>query len=261
MSPERRFENRRAHESKASQLDLGDERKIIARIVVMPRTKKKASKQKRSLRVARSSFRRSTKQAAGSRKRETRNEKRTSVPAIYTKQKRSLHLGMHFFIAGSAIAVLLGLAFFERGTFATNPSSAKEQSPMTIGLEYASPLSLSVLLARKEGAGYVSITNQSNDEIHVSVPSEWKRTEVTGAAIEKIKPDIPVFGFTRWNLPALAGMKMLLPEVPSGILFDSVSEAVAAVDLKTIDLTTNSVSSKVVLLQKQTYVPLWGTEE
>ncbi len=172
---------------------------------------------------------------------------------------RSLHLGMHLIIAGSAIAVLLLLGIIERNTFATRGTNA-EVVPSTIGLEHSAPLSLSMLFAKKDHAGYVSITNESNETIHLSVPSDWTRTEVTGADIKDVTHEIPVFGFTRWTLPGKAGIKMLQPESPAAIFFDSQSQATAAVDVKSIDLTTMSVSNKVVLVQKQTLVPLWGQE-
>lgn len=183
-----------------------------------------------------------------------------AAPKKTVTQARSLHLGMHLIIAGSAIAVLLLLGIIERNTFATRGTNAAEVVPSTIGLEHNAPLSLSMLFAKKDHAGYVSITNESNETIHLSVPSDWTRTEVTGAEIKDVTHEIPVFGFTRWTLPGKAGIKMLQPESPAAIFFDSQSEATAAVDVKSIDLTTMSVSNKVVLVQRQTLVPLWGQE-
>ena len=186
-----------------------------------------------------------------------------TAPAVTMKAKkpaRSLHLGVQLAIAGSAIAVLLLLAAVERNVFATRGSDAAAV-PVTISLEHESPLSLSLLFAKKETAGYVSIRNGSTEDIHVSVPSSWMRSEVTGAEISDVKSDIPVFGFTRWSLPKGAGMKMLLPESPEAVFIDSTSNAVTAVDLKAIDLTTSQVSNKVVLVQKQSLIRLWTDAE
>jgi hypothetical protein len=172
---------------------------------------------------------------------------------------RSLHLGTHFAIASSAIAVLLVLGFFDRATFSTLLGHASENAvTATIGLEYDAPLSLAVLFARKDGAGYVSIANKSDQTIHVSTPSTWSRTEVTGVPLSSVTQEIPVFGFTRWSLPPHAGVRMLMPEAPASVFFDSPSAATAAVELQTIDLTTLDVSNKVLLVQKQALVSLWG---
>lgn len=192
-----------------------------------------------------------------------RTAKKPSTMKVKTPVKatrRNLHLGMHLAIAGSAIAVLFFLGVVERNLFATRGSNA-ETVPATIGLEHDSPLSLDVLFARKEGAGYVSIVNGSSETIHLSVPSSWSRTEVTGAQLSDVVSDIPVFGFTRWSLPGNAGIKMVLPEAPEAVFFDSTSDSTTAIDLKTIDLETSQVANKVVLVQKQSLVELWGNDE
>lgn len=180
-----------------------------------------------------------------------------AVPAKKPSFFKRLHLGMHLTIAGSAIAVILMLGMVDRATFSTGRSNAAQSMPSTIGLEHDGPLTLSVLIARKEKAGYVSLTNGSDETIHVSVPSDWQRSEVTGAPLSAVTSDIPVFGFTRWSLPARAGIKMLLSVAPDSLFFDSTSKASTAVDLQTVDLVTLQTSSRVVLLQTQLLVPLW----
>lgn len=184
-----------------------------------------------------------------------------TMTPIAAKPARNLHLGMHAIIAGSAICVMLLLGVIERNTFSTLQGDAEDAVPVTIGLEHDGPLSMSILFARKESAGYVSITNQSSETIHINLPSNWSRTEVTGADLKDVTQDIPVFGFSKWKLPGKAGMKLLMPEAPSAVFFDSVSASTAAIDLKTIDLATLGVTNKVVLVQKQTLVPLWGENE
>ncbi len=180
---------------------------------------------------------------------------------VAKKPGPKLHLGMHLIIAGSAICVMLLLGVLEKNTFATNKSAAENAVPSAIGLEHSAPLSMSILFARKASAGYVSITNQSSETIHINLPSTWTRTEVTGASLNAVTQDIPVFGFTRWTLPGNAGMKLLMPTAPSAILFDSTSTSTAAIDVKTIDLSTLDVTNKVVLVQKQALVMLWGQGE
>ncbi len=184
-----------------------------------------------------------------------------TIKPLITKKPRSLHLGMHAIIAGSAICVMLLLGVLERNTFVTKQSSAEDAVPATIGIEHNAPLSMSILLARKEQAGYVSITNQSSGTIHINLPSVWTRTEVTGALLKDVAQEIPVFGFSRWTLPGKAGMKLLMPSAPSALFFDSVSASTAAIDLKTIDLTTYDVTNRVILVHKQTLVPLWTSGE
>jgi hypothetical protein len=169
-------------------------------------------------------------------------------------------LGIQLVIAGSAVAVLMLLGLVEKGTFATGMSDAATV-PVTIGLEHDKPLSLGVLFARKDHAGYVILDNKSNDLIHLSVPSTWSRMEVSGAKLADVTQDIPVFGFTRWALPAHASIQMLLPEAPSAVYFDSPTMSTAIVDLKMVDLPTLSASNRVILVQKEALVPLWSEQE
>ena len=178
---------------------------------------------------------------------------------------RSLSLGPQFLIAGSAIALLLLLANVDRATFATRPSNAAgpggSGSPVAIGLEHDAQASITMLLARKEGAGYASVSNESDVPLFISLPADWKRTEVSGASLEAVKAEIPVFGFKRWTLPAKSAMKLEFPSAPSMLLFDNSSPSIAMVDLTTVDLGTRAAENKVVLVQTQTNVELWKTEE
>ncbi len=172
-----------------------------------------------------------------------------------------MNVAMHLLIAGSAIAVLLLLGVVESGTFSTGKSKAQGNVPVSIGLEHEGPLSVSALFAKKENVGYLSFTNRSSATIHVSFPSSWRRTEVSGAPIAEFESDIPVFGFTRWNIPPYAGIKMILPEAPSAVLFDSSSKFTAAVELSMVDLDTLNQSDRVLLVQRQALAPLWEGEE
>lgn len=182
------------------------------------------------------------------------------TPVTELPPRRSYHLGMQLAIAASAVVVLVLLSAIERNTFATKPGDAAAP-PVTIGLEHEAPLSLTILFAKKETSGYVSLANLSGESIHISVPSRWKRSEVTGTDISNVVQEVPVFGFTRYSLPPGAGMKMLLPESPSSVLFDSTSDAIATIDLKTVDLTTSQMNRRVLLLQKQLLAPLWIESE
>jgi hypothetical protein len=200
----------------------------------------------------------------------SRPAKRTKVSAVQAKRVatkktftiRSLHIGTHLAIAGSAIAVLLLLGYVDRNTFATLASHATGQSnTATIGLEHDQPLKLSVIIARKDGAGYASITNNTPNTVHISTPSAWNRVEVTGAPITSVVQEIPVFGFTRWTLPPNAGIRLFMPSVPDAVFFDSPSPVTAAVELQAVDLNTSLVNNRVVLVQKQALANLWTTEE
>jgi len=171
---------------------------------------------------------------------------------------RSLHLGTHFFIAVAAFGVLALLGAIDHDKFATRLSSAKLENSATIALEYEGPLSISMLVARKPGAGYASLTN-GNQQIVLHVPSSWTRTEVTGASLSDVRAGVPTFGFTSWTLPPRAGIKFSVPSMPETLIFSTTSSATAAINLKTVDLAEGAADagSRVVLLKGTAAAPLW----
>lgn len=175
--------------------------------------------------------------------------------------RKELHLGMHLIIAGSAIAVLMLLGIVDRVTFSTLLSKAAQPSPVTIGIEHDRPAVLTLMIARKNISGYASIVNESSEGIHVSIPSEWKRIEVTGTALMNVTENVVISGFTRYELPAGAGIKMLLPVAPSSLFFESPSESTAAINLQTIDLRDQSVMNKTMLFKDNALARLWESEE
>ena len=172
-----------------------------------------------------------------------------------------LQIFLQLIIATSAMTVLFLLGVVDHVTFSTVPGSAADARPVTINVEHTNPITLSVLIARKEQSGYVSLVNQSNENIFVSVPSDWKRTEVTGSPISAVTQDMLVFGFTRWALPAHTGMKMMMADAPTSLYFKGNSAATAAIDMQTVDLTTLRASSRVVLVQSGAVAQLWKSEE
>jgi hypothetical protein len=194
----------------------------------------------------------------------TAKMKKHAVKKPLTAKQRSANFVAQLVIAGSAIAVLLLLGVIDHVTFRTALGGAQGGLPVTVGVEHDGPLTLDVLFARKEHAGYASITNASDETIFISTPSSWTRAEVTGAAIADVKQAIPVFGFTRSTLPGHAGIKFMLPdEAPDSVYFDSPAKTstTAAINLQMIDLATLNATSRVVLLKDHALVQLWGASE
>lgn len=182
----------------------------------------------------------------------------TSLPVKRSSILSSL--GFQVFIAGSAAVVLLALGVVGQGLFATHGSRAADTPPTTVGLEHASPLSLTFVLARKDQAGYVNITNDSPDQIRLSVPAAWRRVEVQGALLKDVTADLPDPATARWTLPGKASIRMVVGDVPDSVLFQSTSPASAAVTVKSIDLGTEQIRTDVLLLKDHATANLWGEE-
>ncbi len=164
-------------------------------------------------------------------------------------------IGLQCIIAGSAAVILIMMGMIERDVFTTGSGRAMNVvSPATIGLEFEGRLALSCVVAEKDENGYISITNTSAKDIHISLPSSWSRLEVMNASLEETKGELPVFGFTRYKLPKFASLRFAVPELPSDFLFDARGTGVAAVTVKTVHLDDLKTTSQTVLVQKQTLV-------
>lgn len=181
----------------------------------------------------------------------------------------SLQAGVQMVIALSAVGFIFLLGTVDQNIFSTRESRAEEatqnliRNTMTVGLSYKRPLNLSVLIARKANdAMYASIENAGNEEIVVSVPSDWRREEVKGTSLDRVVAGVPTFGFTAWTFPAGATVTFTASRVPDAIFFDTASTATAAINLVTalVQGDDSSINKRVVLLQKQVLAPLWGQE-
>lgn len=176
-------------------------------------------------------------------------------------RKRRMHVRMHLTIAVLSIAVLSGLGLVDRMRFSTQKTDAKTPINRIIGIEHDGPASLTVVLARKNTAGLVSLENTSNAPVYVSLPDNWNRTEVTNTTIDKVTSSKTQYNFLRWTLPAKAGMKMLLPEVPSSFTFLSPTESnTVALTIHSVDVVDGTKETQVILLQKQAVAKFWTSE-
>lgn len=189
--------------------------------------------------------------------------RKPDISAVHDKKRRkpSFSIGTlvtHVSIAGISIAILLLLATLDPATFSTLPGKA-ERTPVAVqvGLEYDAPVKVEMLFARKQTAGYLSISNPSDHPIKISVPDSWSRTEVRGAPLTEFATEPPQFGFRRWSMPARTGMSMLLPESPSTVLFLSPSDPTAAITLRSVDAVSGEQFINVVLLNKEVETALW----
>lgn len=175
---------------------------------------------------------------------------------------RSLHLGVHLAIAVGAVSVLLLLGLIDQRTFSTlwSEASAPKETVGRMVLQHSEPLSLKILLARKNDEGYLSVENLSVAEAFIEVSSDWKRIEVFGTKLSEATFDVPVFGSTRWRLPGKAGMKLLLKDVPDVLRFENSVSETAVIDVRSLDLPSLVSKTDVILVQKKRDIRLWDGE-
>ena len=168
---------------------------------------------------------------------------------------------VHLSIAAFACALLFLLGQVERSTFLTNRTQADTLlASEIVGIEHAGPVDVSVLVARKGEAGYVTVANESAEAIGLTLPGTWHRTEVSGAPLEQVTSELQPHGDMKWMLPGNTTIKLMLVSPPDLIEFINTAETTSQVSLTTVDLLTNASQKDVVLVLKNAKMKLWGQE-
>ena len=125
-----------------------------------------------------------------------------------------------------------------------------------IGVEHSEPLSLSLEIGVLEGSGVAEFFSETAEQILISVPSTWVRREVKNAPIHTVTAEPPALGFTRWKLPARAGISFRVPKAPSSLILHNPTGVQMKLDLTRVDVASEQVLSDTILIQGDT-VRLW----
>lgn len=167
-----------------------------------------------------------------------------SMQSVVLQQGRAATIGV-------IAIVLLGVFSVSKGNTATVTSNVVD-----IGIEHKKPLSLSFEIGVLDSMATAEFIADSDETISISVPSTWKRHEVQNASIEDVTSDPPSLGFTRWHLPAGAGISFRILSAPESILIHNPSEVPLKLDVVRVDLMTEEVVRETVLIQSDT-TKLW----
>lgn len=189
-----------------------------------------------------------------------------AMPQAKKKAKKKLmtleSFLMHTAIAGFGAMTLLAFAAFQNETFQTLPGSAMQDvSVAEITIEHDQNVKMELTLSRKASSGLLLLEGDQNAPIHVSLPELWQIKEVQGVPYDDVTSSSPSLGYTRYFLPAGAGLLMQGSDMPDRIVFASPSDATALLNINTVDLLTGTVNKSVVLLQHDSWIELWEDEE
>ncbi|PIR53762.1 hypothetical protein COU75_04380 [Candidatus Peregrinibacteria bacterium CG10_big_fil_rev_8_21_14_0_10_42_8] len=117
-----------------------------------------------------------------------------------------------------------------------------------IGVEHVQPLSLYVEVGKLSTSAMVDIFSDSDEEIKISVPSDWTLREVRNTPAKDITSDEPTFGFSRWHLPAHSGVSFYAFNGPESILLHNPSGVQMKVNLVTVEIEAETVDRNVILV-------------
>lgn len=167
---------------------------------------------------------------------------------------RSLPFNQH---STAAIVGLMSVAIFAVST-ASAPAllGSLRGEVVDIGIEHEQPLSLSLEIGVLDNKASVEFFSESAETILISVPSTWVRREVKNAPIHTVTSEAPSLGFTRWKLPARAGISFRVHTAPDSMVLHNPSEVQMKLDLVQVNLRTEEVVRDILLIQGDT-VKLW----
>ena len=112
-------------------------------------------------------------------------------------------LSMHGKVIGITLIFLLLLAISSQ--WSAGNADSETDSPV-IAFEHGSPMTFSLTVSRRGTVRIVEIDDNAKDTVFVSVPQDWRRTEIRGVALSSVTSQPPSLGFVRFTLPAHAGI-------------------------------------------------------
>jgi hypothetical protein len=121
---------------------------------------------------------------------------------------------------------------------------------LDIGIEHTQPMTLSMTLTYNDNKRIVDIGNDTKEEIAISVPENWKRSEVRNATLAQVMSDAPSFGYIRWHLPAKASVVFGTKQPFDQLNVHNPSSVVLNISMTTVDLQKNSGDHQVYLVKE-----------
>ena len=117
-----------------------------------------------------------------------------------------------------------------------------------IGIEHLSPFSLYIEVGRLSNSAMIDMYSNATEVVKISIPSEWTLREVRNATVDDIVSDEPTFGFTRWSIPANAGVSFYVPNYPETAMLHNPSGVQMKVNISNIDIEAQTVERNVLLV-------------
>ena len=147
-------------------------------------------------------------------------------------------------VAGFVLLAVFSLTSLQFSKF----GGALLRDTADIGVEHASPLSLYIEVGRLSNSAMIDMYSDTTETVKISVPSEWSLREVRNATVDDIASDEPTFGFTRWSVPAHAGVSFYAPNGPESIMLHNPSGVQMKVNISNIDIEAQTVERNVLLV-------------
>jgi hypothetical protein len=159
---------------------------------------------------------------------------------------------LHGFLALGAVAVV--------GTFALRPWAPFEGSILPdapsagvadIAFEHASPLAAHIRMSALKGESLIEVSHEGKETILVSVPEDWRRTEVRNVPLQSVTEEPPMLGYRRWTLPEGASVTYYSKDSPVNLLIHNPGRVPLKVRGIRVDLDTETTLQEIVLVHDE----------
>ncbi len=152
---------------------------------------------------------------------------------------------LHLRIAGLTLILLV---LWGATVLRTAPEN-RPASQVEMAIEHQSPAALT-LTRTTDGTGMTDIRNDGSEVLYVSIPEEWLRDEVRGAALSAVVSTDASLGFTRWTIPAGATVSFRVPLSWNALKIRNISDEAMRLAITTIDLHAQTTETESYLIDE-----------
>jgi len=161
---------------------------------------------------------------------------------------------LHGFLAIAALSVLVAVS-----VHSLLPLTASLRVPTDtadIAFEHQLPLAAHVKMSTLDGQSLVEISHEGEEEVLVSVPSSWRRSEVKNAPLASVTSEAPALGFTRWHFPPKTAVVFYTRDTPTSLMIHNPTKVPLKVQAIRVHMDTEEVEQEIVLVQDES-VRVW----
>ena len=161
---------------------------------------------------------------------------------------------LHGFLAIGALAVLIAVSM--RSALPLTASLRMSTGTVDLAFEHRQPLAAHVKMSTLKGQSLVEISHEGEEEVLISVPSTWRRSEVKNAPLTSVVSEAPALGFTRWHFPPKTSVVFYTRDAPTSLMIHNPTKVPLKVQAIRVHLDTNEVEQEIVLVKDES-VPIW----
>lgn len=152
----------------------------------------------------------------------------------------------HGRILGLSLALIAVLGFHAAW-------SRGRQEPLIpiVAVEHTFPLSLTLRLSMGGSTRLIDLKSDHSEALLISVPADWKRTEVRGAALQSVTAEPPALGYIRWRLPGRASVTFRTEGTWRRIAVNNPSGVPLTLRLTAVDLERETAEHDVIIVKDE----------